>query len=67
MFKNNFIFKNNKWKNSGSLNNLKDVLRFYAPDAEEIQKDARNFFVNGSPQDVIDNFQVCVVFQITFE
>lgn len=52
------IFKNFKWQDQGSLNNLKDVYRLYCPLGPEIEKDTRETFIKGSVDDVVNNFQV---------
>ena len=49
----------NDWKEEGSLNNLKDVHKFYCDPIIEIEKDTRNIFVKGTLNDVKQNFQVC--------
>ena len=55
----NFIsIQDYAWIYEGSRNNLKDVHQFYCPLLKPIKKDARNIFVKGSINDVIDNFQV---------
>lgn len=46
----------------GSLNNLKDVHKFYCADSKtKMNKETRNIFVNGEPEDIIDQFQVCYI------
>lgn len=43
----------------GSLNNLKDVHKFYCADSNiKMKKETRNLFVNGEPNDIINEFQV---------
>lgn len=47
----------------GSLNNLKDVHKFYCADSKtKMNKETRNLFVNGEPEDIIDQFQVYFFF-----
>ncbi|RNA01849.1 DNA polymerase subunit gamma-1 [Brachionus plicatilis] len=46
------------WSLMGSLNNLKDVHRFYCADSKtKMNKETRNIFVNGEPEDIINDYQ----------
>lgn len=50
-----------EWKNEGSLNNLKDIHKFYCG-VEEIKKESRNIFIKGSINDVRDDFQALMTY-----
>jgi len=41
----------------GSLNNLKDVHSLHCPGSVPIQKDDRQIFIKGSPEQVVANFK----------
>ena len=48
------------WEENGALNNLVDVYKFYcqeSQDYKELQKEMRNVFVEGSLQEIRDDFQ----------
>ncbi len=53
--------KKSDWMDVGSLNNLADVYELYTSN-HRLDKSTRDLFVEGSLQDIRDNFQVHISF-----
>jgi len=52
--------------NESCLNNLNDVYKQYCKDARPLEKHLRDVFVTGTVDDVLQNFQVSLVFMSSY-